>query len=197
MNIIVNTQLGLLMERLFWSRVVAKVRLAVSSSQTGYIHRCEYHALAFHELAACRLGCGCGLWALMGDLVGAFPKTWRALVLVLASVSAGIQGTELVLLREFLRHTSVEVSYSGSSVVEMDSGLPEGGMLGPLCYPLVPSLLDKMLSGAGCGLGVDVPIHALYSQAGTNILDPSSADTISRTEASHGECSHPYHARGR
>ena len=82
--------MGLLMERLFWARVVGAVRKAVGPSQTGYIHRCEYHALAFHELAACRLGCGVGMLALMGDLVGAFPKTWRALVLVLASVSAGV-----------------------------------------------------------------------------------------------------------
>ena len=51
-NIIVNTQMGLLMERLFWNRIKADVRKSLGASQTGYIYRCEYHALVFHELAA-------------------------------------------------------------------------------------------------------------------------------------------------
>ena len=148
-NIIVNTQMGLLMKRLFWARVVQAVRTAVGASQTGYIHRCEYHALAFHELAACRLGCGLSMLALMGDLVGAFPKTWRALVLVLASVSAGIQGTELVLLREFLRHTAVEVGCSGSSVVDTVSGLPKEGCWGLYAIPWSPACLTKCCKRLG------------------------------------------------
>ena len=75
-NIMINTQLGLLMERLFWSRVLTKVREAVGYHQTGYRFRCEYEALIFHELAANRLHLGVGLVALFGDLVGAFPKAW-------------------------------------------------------------------------------------------------------------------------
>ena len=74
------------MERLFWNRVKAAVRQALGSSQTGYINRCEYHALVFHELAAGRLACGLPIIALLGDLVSAFPKSWRALIMVLAGI---------------------------------------------------------------------------------------------------------------
>ena len=137
----INTQLGLLMERLFWNRVVTDIRRALGRYQTGYMHRCEYHALVFHEVAAFRLHMGVGMVALMGDLVGAFPKSWRELILVLAALEAQVSGSRLVLLQEFLKNTAVEVSCSGRSVVPTDSGLPEGGMLGPLCYPLLPSLL--------------------------------------------------------
>ena len=136
-NIMINTQLGLLMERLFWNRVVGDVRRALGCNQTGYAHRCEYHALTFHEVAASRLQAGMGMVALLGDLVGAFPKSWRELIVVIANLEAQVTGSRIVLLKEFLRHTSVEVSYSGQSRVTTTSGLPEGGMLGPLCYPLL------------------------------------------------------------
>ena len=121
----INTQLGLLMERCFWFHAVHAIRLAVGPFQTGYIHRCEYHALVFHEVAASRLHWGCGLVALMGDLVGAFPKPWRDLVVVVACLEEQVVGSKLVLLKEFLRHTAVEISYSGRSVVHTASGLPE------------------------------------------------------------------------
>ena len=172
--------MGMLMERLFWHRVVQAVRRAAGPCQTGYQHRCEYNALIFHELAASRLACNVGMVALMGDLVGAFPKTWRSLVIVLAAVAAGVQGTELVLLREFLRFTAVEISYSGSSVVETSGGLPEGGMLGPLCYPLVPAMLSKLLQDNDCGIGVDVASSTLYSSCGKDILSAGDASFLER-----------------
>ena len=98
-NIMINTQLGLLMERLFWNRVVTYIRRALARYQTGYMHRCEYHAFVFHEVAAFRLHMGVGMVALMGDLVGAFPKSWRELNLVLAALEAQVKGSRLVLLQ--------------------------------------------------------------------------------------------------
>ena len=182
-NIMINTQMGLLMERLFWNRVVGEVRQALGKYQTGYVHRCEYHALAFHEVAASRLWLGVGMVALLGDLVGAFPKAWRELIVVLAKVEAGINGSLLVLLREFLKHTAVEVAYSGKSTVPTVSGLPEGGMLGPLCYPLLPRLLDKSLAAAGAGIAVSVAPSQYEQMEGLSATDRQSAVQLTRIDA--------------
>ena len=111
---------------------MADVRSSLGKYQTGYQHRCEYHALVFHEIAACRIALGTGMVALFGDLIGAFPKSWRELVLVLAAVSGSVVGSNLVLLKAFLQNNAVEVTCSGQSVVQTESGIPEGGMLGLL-----------------------------------------------------------------
>ena len=186
----INTQLGLLMERIFWNRVVADIRCAVGKHQTVYRHRCEYHALAFHEVAAARLHMGVGLVALLGDLVGAFPKTWRELVVIIACLEANVTGSRLMLLKAFLRHTAVEVSYSGRSVLETGSGLPEGGLLGPLCYPLLPLLLDKSLAAAGAGVGVDVSVEQVL---GLSALSPESAPALAASDRCASQRLHILH----
>ena len=122
--------------------------------------------------------------ALMGDLVGAFPKTWRELVVVLAKLEAQVSGPRLVLLAAFLRNTAVEVSYSGCPVVETESGLPEGGMLGPLCYPLLPQLLDKSLAAAEAGVAVHIPRERWGEFAGSNAIKEGSASILARLDAS-------------
>ena len=116
--------------------------------------------------------------ARMGDLVGAFPKTWRELVVLLARLEAQVMGSRLLLLKEFLRHTAVEVSYSGRSILDTSAGLPEGGMLGPLCYPLVPLLLDKALAAAGAGVGVDIPAQSFCGHGGLNALQKESEGVL-------------------
>ena len=89
---------------------------------------------AVNTRAAARIELGVGMVALMGDLVGAFPKSWRELLIVLAALAAHVVGSQLVLLKEFLRNTSIEVTCSGESIFDINSGIPEGGMLGPLLY---------------------------------------------------------------
>ena len=56
-------------------------------------------------------------------------------------------------------------------------------MLGPLCYPLLPALLDHMLTSAGCGIGIDVPVESLRQLQGVDILDDSSMGRIMAVEA--------------
>ena len=46
-NIMISTQLGLLMERLFWGAVVDDIRKALGPCQTGYVHRCETSCIVF------------------------------------------------------------------------------------------------------------------------------------------------------
>ena len=183
-SICINNQLGLLTARLFWNRVVTDVRQAIGKFQTGYTHRCEYHALTFHEVAAARVHSGTGLVALFGDLVGAFPKAWRELILVLAAVSGSVVGSKLILLREFFRFTAMEVTCSGSSVLELHSGLPEGGLLGPLLYPLLPAVLDRMLASARMGIGFDIDADAFSRIASLDPLDFSAAQLYSSADAS-------------
>ena len=119
----------------------------------------------------------------MGDLVGAFPKTWRELVVVLVRLEAGVRGSRLVLLKEFLRYTAVEVSYSGTSTVQTHSGLPEGGMLGPLCYPLLPMMLDRCSAAAGAGISADAGSATQADLSGFNALDPGSTTALGQIDA--------------
>ena len=102
---------------------------------------------------------------------------------MLTAAVAQVKGSRLVLLREFLRNTAVEVNYSGSSVVQTTSGLPEGGMIGTLCYPLLPRLLDLMLDDAGAGIGVGIPAGAQESLSGLDALDPSHASQFAEADA--------------
>ena len=138
----------------------------------------QYHALVLHEVATSRLHAGMGMVALLGDLVGAFPKAWRKLLIVFANLEAHVTGSRTMVMKEFLRHTVVELSYSGCSRVPMASGLPEGGMLGPLFYPLLPRLLDKALAAAGAGIGVDIPSSRLLEFGALNALLDSSAHSL-------------------
>ena len=51
-------------------------------------------------------------------------------------------------------------------------------MLGPLCYPLVPAVLSKMLQYNECGIGVDVAASTLYSCCGKDILSAEDASFL-------------------
>ena len=108
--------------------------------------------------------------ALLGDLIGAFPKSWRKLLVVLAGTPGGgsqtgdrttklraLTGSRLILFAELLEHAAVEVTNSGASVVETPSGLGEGGVLGPADYPLIPAVLSDALQEEGLGVGVGIP----------------------------------------
>lgn len=78
-NIIINAQLGLLYERIYFWQFVARIRQHVGRLQSCYIHRCDYHTVALHELIADRRAFSIPFFMLMGDITGAFPKAWRDL----------------------------------------------------------------------------------------------------------------------
>ena len=71
------------------------------------------------------------------------------------------------------------ISYSGCSVVDTDSGLPEGGMMGPLCYPLLPRVLDKRLAALRLGIGIDIPQQYWHMLMGHNALSACSVQSLS------------------
>ena len=186
------------MEKLFYDQVVSVLRQKLGPAQAGYVYTCEYHLLTLLEIAADRIARGLTLLVLLGDLIGAFPKVWRALLVILAArpgqlgassrysrevvgAARGAEGGEdlgaeewaeeerpdlaltgsrLVLFKELLEHSSVEVTAARSSVVQKMEGLGEGGMLGPLEYPLVPAVLSGALEKSGVGIGVAPPVEA-------------------------------------
>ena len=111
------------------------------------------------------------------------PRGWlhhrgyvsHGLVRLLASASICF---DMELLKEFRRHTAVEVCYSGQSIVFTDNGLPEGGMLGPLLYGLLPALLDKTLQAVGAGIGVTIDEQRVRG-ASIDALDACFAPLLS------------------
>ena len=72
---LVNTQLGLLMEGLFYDRAAVALRQKLGPAQAGYEHTCKYHLLTRLDIAADRMARGLALLVLLGDLPGrCFPK---------------------------------------------------------------------------------------------------------------------------
>jgi hypothetical protein len=144
---------------LFYDRVVHDLRAKLGKAQTGYTYSCYYHLVTLHEIARDRLTRGLWLIVMLGDLIGAFPKAWRALLATLAG-SGGrgppLEGSRLVLFAELLENSSVQVTNSGQSLVNTPSGLGEGGVLGPLDYPLIPAVLSDALDEQDLGVGADI-----------------------------------------
>ncbi len=56
-------------------------------------------------------------------------------------------------------------------------------MLGPLCYPLVPRMLDKSLAPAGAGIGVDVSRQDQLALQQCHALENDSVGALSRIDA--------------
>ena len=91
----------------------------------------------------------------MGDFWRAFPSTWREDIVLLSAQGPRLQGGALHLLGSILLFDVAFVFLSGESVLLIEQGLPEGGVLGPILYLLLPNSLAVELKGARCGLGVN------------------------------------------
>lgn len=96
------------------------------------------------------------LWIFMSDIVKAFPRQWRASLLDDLSGTTRVRGGSLAALGDILSSDVVCVWLSGSSTVTVTQGIPEGGCLGPLLYPLSPDSLMRQLSEENCGYGIGV-----------------------------------------
>ena len=76
---------------------------------------------------------------------------------MLSSTGPKLRGGGFHLLGHILALDVGVVTMSGCSVVPIRQGLPEGGSLGPVLYPLVPNSLAISLKEAGCGVAVVWP----------------------------------------
>ena len=75
------------------AQVVSVLRQKLGPAQAGYVYTCEYHLLTLLEIAADRIARGLALLVLLGDLIGAFPKVWRALLVTLAARPGQLGGS--------------------------------------------------------------------------------------------------------
>jgi len=62
------------------------------------------------------------------------------------------------LFGDLLRFDCILVCVNGYSVVRVSQGVPEGGLVGPLAFILVPDILVKELYSRGFGFGLDAVV---------------------------------------
>lgn len=86
------------------------------------------------------------------------------------------------MLNELIRDTTVVLTSAGGENVNPTSGFPEGGMMGPLCYPLLPNMLVKLLEKANAGVGTSTPPAAKHVMANLNPCSASDAAKFAEGE---------------
>ena len=96
------------------------------------------------------------IWTTHGDLQKAFPRTWRAGMLLRLAQDAGLQAGLLHTICSSLQADHVIITLGGTSVVTVHEGVPEGGQLGPLGFNTLPDALVRMLQARRLGVGVGV-----------------------------------------
>ena len=155
----VRSQMGLLQEGVLALRLRPAIWSHLLEGQSGYIRSSEDPVLALTELrqlaVASQHRC---VFVLMGDFEKAFPSCWRNDILHLAAECPLLSGGALHLLGDILDSDSVSVGFGGFSVVPVLEGLPEGGCLGPLLYPLIPNSLTRVLLHEKCGVALDAAL---------------------------------------
>ena len=83
-------------------------------------------------------------------------------MIVRLAQDAGIQDGILALIGSALELDRIHVSISGHSVVLMEQGVPEGGLLGPLAFPSYMNSLTQALEAEGCGVGLGICVPDVW-----------------------------------
>ena len=143
----VRAQMGLLQEGILSDRLVGTVWGALSDVQSGYMRGVEDPLLVLYEVAAAMRAAGRCLFLLFGDFHEAFPRVWRQDLFHLLAHGPQVSGGCLHLLGSIL-----ELDIGGRSVVLVDQGLPEGGVIGTLAYTTLPDSFVKLLHAERCGI---------------------------------------------
>ena len=125
---------------------------AVDPLQTGYRFDVQFHQFTlyilqddyrFHQRAFIEI---------FADLVHAFPRAWRNLILAEASDTTKITIGALALLAAILEEDFWRITLNGDSITQTVQGIPEGRKLGPACFNLIPNTFVMMLKEAKCGV---------------------------------------------
>ena len=142
----VMSQHGLLQESILSARVKPRLVASLLPGQSGYIRDAGDAVLFFNELTADYKAHRRCLIAVPADLVRAFPRSWREALIAMTSSVAEINAGALAALGSMLAWDEWLVPLSGTSWLQVLQGIPEGGVLGPLLFDLLPNSLVDMLT---------------------------------------------------
>ena len=152
----VKTQMGLVKEGILFNRLAPSIRSCCLMPQSAYTRSVDDTFLLLREIVAETSHLKRALIQLHGDFKKTFPRQWRAALLNELFDVPQIRGGAYAELESILAQDDVHVWLSGISQILVSQGIPEGGCLGPLFYPLTPNSLMSALAEAGCGFGLGV-----------------------------------------
>ena len=178
----VPSQLALIQESVLSNRVKTQVRAHLSRGQSGYVRDVGDPQLVLQAAMACIQETNRCAWTCFGDLLKAFPHTWREALVMLMHDGPGLRCGALALLGSVLQFDVILVRQSGASEVRVDQGVPEGGVIGPLGFTQLPDVLVKDILAADYGVGLDVVMPdewASHIWIGAGCPDLALVDVIS------------------
>ena len=159
----IRVQMGLLQEAVLAARIKPSICRALVAGQSGYVRDVADPHLILHELMATALQLGRPIFLVLGDFQQAFPNTWREVLLMLLQQNVHVDGGAYLLLHAMLTEDLVLLAFSGTSIIRVLQGIPEGGVIGPLLYNCLPDSLLRMLEGNHCGISTSFCIPACWS----------------------------------
>ena len=160
--IMIKCAFGLLQEGLVFQRLKSPIRSCISGGQSGYIRDVGDAHLLLHEVTSIFHATLRNLWCVMGDFKKAFPRTWRTHLLSQLMDTARIRDGMLSLVSKILQRDHIHININGCSTTEVHDGLPEGGAMGPLLFPLHVESLTRALLDAGLGVGINPSIPMIW-----------------------------------
>ena len=162
--IVIKSQFGLLQEDLAFHRLRDCIRERVSQGQSGCIRDVGDAHLLLHEIMAVAVHDRRVVCAIHGDLQKAFPRTWRQSLLHSLSTTGGVQDGALALLGSIFDEDHVHVFINGAGMVVVAQGIAEGGVIGPLTFPIYMEELTRELQAAGHGVGIGITIPEAWGK---------------------------------
>ena len=174
---------GMLQEEILLARLGGIIHSSLDDVQTGYRYDMFHHQLTLSILQDDYRHFNRTLFVVFADFVHAFPRAWRDLLLVEARETAGIRDGALALLAAIMKQDAWRVALSGTSVVTLTEGIPEGSKYGPQCFCLLPNTLVKKLREEKCGIATCgwVPdAWAAHVWSGSGTPDQAAAESIAQ-----------------
>jgi hypothetical protein len=150
----IRSQMGLLQEGTFSLMCKPDIVAALTRGQSGYVRDVADAHLLLDAILSFRKQHNLPLFMLPGDFVKAFPRVLREDLLLLLNRQAKLRGGCFLLMVDIFSLDLLVVPVSGCSRVDVVTGLPEGGVAGPLTYTTLPDSLARKLHDKGFGVAL-------------------------------------------